>query len=324
MSGSDGHWTFGDRCHLRFPGGGGPVPDLPHAFVTGEGSATVADDLGNLLFHTDGTNLYGPPPANAAVNPPDQPLGGTSSSCHAAIIVPPAGGGSLYHVFAVGDWDPPQHNIGPVRYTGVAVAPALAIAAPTAPLAFGPQRAAEKLAAVSHEDCCRYWVVSLDLDPSGSGRLFAMLIESDEGPSAAATVSQPYPFPNPARGYAVKFSPDGSLIAISSMTGVDILEFDRATGGFAPHSQVVGGLAGRDAIYGVEFSPNGRHLYLSGHRSGSVWRHDIAAAGSPPARLSAAGRIDRWAGNAKWSRPFRVGALQLGPNGRIYGAKYKK
>lgn len=323
MAGEDFHWTFGDKAHIRFPSGGDPVVDAPHSFLSGEGSATISDSGGNLLFHTDGTNLYGPPPVNAVINPVGQPLGGNSSSCHSAIIVPPAPGGSLYHVFAVGDWDPPQAHIGPVRYTPVSLSPTLALAAPTTSLTFGPLRAAEKLAAVSHQNCRGYWVVSLHIDATtpATGELFAMLVDSDAGPTSGNTVHQAYPYPPPEHGYCTKFSPDGSLLAMSSLTRIDILNFDRATGAFTKHSQVVGGDP-LDALYGVEFSPNGKYLYFTAHKSGRVWRHIIPASGSGSVALGTVAPIQPWTLPPSWGGAATVGALQLGPNGKIYGAKY--
>jgi hypothetical protein len=322
---NDYHWTFGERAHIRFPAGGDPVVDSPHAFSSLEGCATMSDGNGNLLFYTDGTRLYNA--ANVAINASPAPtLGGTSSSTHAAIIVPPAGGGSLYHIFATADWDGVGNpNVGPLTYTAVAAAAGVTIAAgPTKLTTFGPQRATERLAAVPHKDCNKYWVVSLNLALAQAGSaaatIFAMRIDSDAGPTAANTVSQPYPYPLVKTGYCVKFSPDGSLLAISSMDRVDILNFDRATGAFTAHSQVINA-SGANTGYGVEFSPNGLYLYLSGINAGYVNRHTIGASGSPPTAFSATTQIGQWVPTAPTPGSYRVGALQLGPNGKIYGAK---
>jgi len=320
--GYDWHWTFGNGCHIRFPNGGAPQNDVAHGYITGEGCAAISDYFGNLLFHTDGRNLYGPPPANMPVNPLGQELGGDSSSTHSAIIVPPAGGGSVYHVFAVGDWSDPNH-IGPIRYTPVTLSP-LALAAPTAPLAFGPSRSSERLAAIPHRDCRRYWVVSLDMSATSPGQatLFAMRIDSDAGPTGGNTVTQAYPFAAATPTYSMKFSPDGSLLALCSMTAVDLLTFDRATGAFGPHSQITGGDP-QDPIYGVEFSPNGRFLYFTGHKTGAVWRHTIPP--SPPVGATPIGSVPQvqpWPLATPLAGTAQIGALQLGPNGTIYGTKY--
>jgi hypothetical protein len=320
----DYHWTFGNRVHISFPGGGDPVAQPPQPFSSNEGCATYSDSNGNLLFYTDGARLYDA--ANAIINPsPAPPLGGTSSSAHAAIIVPPAGGGSLYHILTTGDWDGGGANIGPLTHTSVAVGAGVTIASgPTKLTTFGPQRAAEKLAAVPHANCSQYWVISLNVAPGPTGvvvgTLYAMLIDSDAGPTAVNTVSQPYPWPVASAGFCVKFSPDGRLLAVTtSPTSVDILNFDRSTGAFTAHSQI-NAIANIDRPYGVEFSPNGLYLYFSGYLAGYVRRHTIGASGSPPTPFSSTALVGQWTTGGSLGG-YKVGALQLAPNGKIYGAK---
>lgn len=321
----DHHWTFGNNVHIRFPGGGAPVVQPPPAaFSSNEGCAAYSDPSGNLLFCTDGRRLYDG--AGATINPsPQPPLGGSSSSTHSAIIVPPAGGGALYHIFTTSDWDGGGASIGPVSHTAVAAGAGVAIVSGPTPLGYGPQRAAEKLAAVPHTDCNRYWVVSLNVAQSpvshaGPGTLYAMRIDGDSGPSAAATFSQPYPWPVASHGYCIKFSPDGRLLAITNQPDrVDILNFDRTTGAFSPHSQITGIPSGSEP-YGVEFSPNGKYLYFSGYLAGYVNRHTIGASGSPPTPFSSTVQVGLWPTPGALGG-YKVGALQLAPNGRIYGAK---
>ncbi|MEA3064289.1 MAG: hypothetical protein QOJ27_728, partial [Sphingomonadales bacterium] len=142
MAGYDHYWTFGDQCHVSFTGGG-PTALLPNGFSSKEGCASVADASGNLLFYTDGSKVYDQ--NHIALTAP--PLGGDSSSCHSAIIVPPAGGGSDYHIFTVHSWD--NNGQGPVHHCTIKLTGSgIALGLPPTPLAFGPSRAAEKLAAI--------------------------------------------------------------------------------------------------------------------------------------------------------------------------------
>ena len=318
----DYHWTFGDKCHIRFPGGGDPVVDSPHGFNAQEGCASISDSNGNLLFYTDGRVLYD---ANH-VAIPSPPLGGTPSSTHSAIIVPPAGGGSLYHIFTTPDWDGTNSpNVGPLTYTAVSVAGSVSIVSgPTKLTTFGPQRSAEALAAVPHRDCGKYWVVSMDARlppaptnaPPQPGGFFVMLIDSDAGPAAANTSGWPA-FSN-GGGY-MKFSPDGSLLAVAyHISGVTLFNFDRATGVLFPHS-AVNTPPNMNAPYGVEFSPNGRYLYFSGYRGGYIRRVTIGGTGTPPIPFTSTDLVGQWTTNGRQN--FRVGALQLAPNGKIYGTK---
>jgi hypothetical protein len=322
MAGEDYHWTFGNRCHIVFTNGGDPTLAGNHAFNSLEGCATLSDAAGNLLFYTEGAGVYATLPGPALPTTPAT-LGGTSSSTHAAIVVPPAGGGVLHHIFTTGDWDGTGTNIGPVCHTTVALGGgSVSIASqPTDLTTLGPQRAAERLAAVPHEDCFKYWVVAMDGDPppaGGTRLLHALLIDSDGPP----TVSVTSPCATSA-GFCIKFSQDGRRLAVASPNTIEIYDFNRATGQATLQSQITGltaGPTGNRRVYGVEFSPNGLYLYFSCIVTGDVRRHTIGLNGT----FSGSAQIDVWPANTPWPGTYRVGALQLGPNGKIYGAKYNQ
>ena len=324
------HWTFGDRCHIEFPGGGDPVVGAPHAFITAEGCATMSDNAGSLLFYTDGDGLY-----DTLSGPAMQTgLGGSNSSTHSAIIVPPAGGGSRYHIFTVRDWDNPATSAGTLWHTSVSVNP---VAVQTVPQQLlnptYPEFAAERLAAIPHLDCSKYWVIAFDIGSritwdTNPPTIYSMLIDSDAGPSPlpSHTKTQTYPVSGSAddsivgAGYCVKFSSSGQMFAITKRNGIDILSFNRSTGGFTFHSQITGldfDSNPRRSPYGVEFSPNGQYLYYSGVFNGEIRRHTISS-GTQSYTLDALVGTEP---NINSGRPYRAGALQLGPNGKIYGTR---
>jgi hypothetical protein len=92
MRWTETHWIFGYNNHLEFTGGGAPVVRPAAILSTWEGSATISDGSGNLLFSTDGSTLWDS--SDLAIG---GGLGGNASSAQSAIIIPPAGGGNLYH-----------------------------------------------------------------------------------------------------------------------------------------------------------------------------------------------------------------------------------
>lgn len=317
MAGHDYHWIFGAGCHISFPAGGNPVSLPNRTFATNEGSAVASDASGGLRFYTEGKRLYDP--TGTIINPSPQPeLGGTHSSTHSALVVPPAGGGSLHHIFAVGDWDGSnQPNVGPVTHCTVAAGGSVSIVSPPTDLMFGPLRSTEKLAGVPHEDCERYWLVAFDAPTAAGAQAFlhAILVSSDAPPTAS--VKSPYAA---SGGFCTKFSPDGRLLAVANVTTIDILNFDRATGLATLHSQITG-FDGNLRAYGVEFSPSGRYLYFTGLFSGSVRRHPIGVQGSSSAYGTTV-QVGSWPTVGRDN--YRLGALQLGPNGRIYGVKVQQ
>jgi hypothetical protein len=312
VSKHDYHWTFGNSCHIQFPNGGSPVNAGPQSFSTQEGCATISDASGQLLFYTDGQKLWDS--ANASV-PVLLSVGGNLTSTHSAIIVPPAGGGSRYHIFAVDSWEAPG-SARPVTHTLVTVAGSavsVQLSSGPAALPIGPVRAAERLAAISHKDCSKYWVIALNID-AALGTLHALRVDGDAQPTV--TVTTPYPWPGVSHQYCVKFSRDGTLFAVVTPGTIDILNFDRATGLFTPHSQIIGFTKTKNRPYGVEFSPNGKYLYFTDQLAGNVRRHVIGTA--PTAALGTTDIVSLW---TPTGTSYRIGALQLGPNGKIYGPK---
>ena len=50
--------AIGIGSHIEFPNGGNPIVRAPHAFNTDEGCASISDSNGNLLFYTDGDEIF--------------------------------------------------------------------------------------------------------------------------------------------------------------------------------------------------------------------------------------------------------------------------
>src|SRR5690606_24228892 len=63
-----------------------------------EGCATIADSSGNLLFYTDGIDVYN---ANHTLMPNGTGLNGNPSSSQSAIIVPKPASENLFYIFTV-------------------------------------------------------------------------------------------------------------------------------------------------------------------------------------------------------------------------------
>src|SRR5688500_9555593 len=57
QSGETSKWFFGNKAALDFASGS-PTPLSGSAMYTGGGSASIADVNGNLLFYTNGANIW--------------------------------------------------------------------------------------------------------------------------------------------------------------------------------------------------------------------------------------------------------------------------
>lgn len=312
------HWTFGNGDHIEFLGGTGQptVVTTGSQVATYEGCATISDGGGALLAYTDGVTLWDrshSPVSGPPVSSP--PLGGDPSSTSSAIIIPPAGGGTDYHVFAVADDlnaspDPVVHSTF-TPSTGT-VTPAL----PPTSLAL-PADNTERLAATSHADGDKYWVVT---QTTGGGTFYTWLVEHDSAPDPAKTVTSTTSQHTAAapgdvnQGYA-KFSPDGTLFAWCGgpTNQISVHHFDSSNGQISDYFVI-------DSLkrpYGLEFSPNSNILYFTEGDAPDfgIRAFDISTAGN---RLIVT-RLDTVDKYSPTDRNDSVGALQLGPNGVIYG-----
>jgi len=92
-------WVFGSNSQLRFPMETQP---LGSAMQVTEGCASISDDLGNLLFYTNGVTVWN---RNHAVMFNGFGLlgGNTGSSTSAAIILKQPNTTNIYFIFVVGE-----------------------------------------------------------------------------------------------------------------------------------------------------------------------------------------------------------------------------
>jgi len=180
--------------------------------------------------------------------------------------------------------------------------------------------ASEAMGAISHTDCNKYWVIVMD---ANNNEWVSILIDSDIGPQPGNIVRSPYNAPLPASNvFGMKISADGRYIAHANLqfpsvnvhatarnlSSFDIFTFDRSTGIVTYHSQI-NELGRSPSPYGLEFSNNSEHLYFTDYNRGTIHRHTIGSS----ATLAQCNPIYDYTG--------QVGALQLGPNGKIYATK---
>jgi hypothetical protein len=89
------NWYFGDGAAVNFSSGS-PVAVAGCAMSTVEGCATISDAAGNLLFYTDGINVWN---KNNIAMPNGFLLNGNSSATQSAIIVKAPCSNHLYYIF---------------------------------------------------------------------------------------------------------------------------------------------------------------------------------------------------------------------------------
>ncbi|OJX39393.1 MAG: hypothetical protein BGO87_05310 [Flavobacteriia bacterium 40-80] len=303
------NWYFGVTAGLTF--NTTPPSALTDGVVnTAEGSATMSDASGNLLFYTDGITVWN---RNHQIMPNGTGLLGDPSAAQSAIIVPKPGSQTNYYVITV-----PVTSSNGMCYSEVdmslngGLGGILTTNKNT--LMFTPS--SEKVTAVRHANGLYYWVIGRKNGATDSKVYIAFLIDCN-GVNTSSPVESNVGITNAENwGYLVA-SPDGTKLAsASSGSGIELTSFDNQTGvvsntidlGSLSYSGTTGG------NYGVSFSPNSNVLYAASITNWALVQWDLTAANIPASKIY----IGDLQGNGASRPSYRGGALQLGPDGKLY------
>lgn len=329
-------WIFGNEAAVEFTPNPQNRSALPFIANSGynqeEGVASISDDQGNLLFFTNGNQVYN---RNGLIMPNGTGLLGNASSTQSAIIVQAPATPGVYFIFTVG-------TSGPLAYSRVEMAlnNGLGDVVPGVKNVVLLASSAEKVAATIKTGSTNAYVMTFARSNAtstavGTGSLNALFTWEVRGiPAAGISFVNPAPIPQAGNGNAnffpatlasatgvngmLRLSPDGTKIAIgnnnfgtaNTTTGCFLYDFNPGNG------QVSGsGLrVETGAVYGVEFSQTSQYLYCeTGTRGGTrnVFGFDLC----DPANIISTRRV--LASNV----PNGRGTLQLGRDGIIYAAR---
>ena len=259
-------WYFGKYAGLDF-NSGTPVALTDGKLNTIEGCAAISDKNGDLLFYTDGVSVWN---KNHSIMLNGQGLLGHISSTHSALIVPQPQSSSIYYIFTVD-----QHgNPNGFRYSKVDMTldNGLGGITPTEKNIFmisGP--VSEKITAVKHANNQDYWIVSQKFN---SNEFIAFKI-SNSGIDFNPVISKVGIYVgdhfNRTVG-AIKISPNGKKIAVARAgyylalpSDVQVFDFDTSTGIISNPITFYSSIYEYTSLYGVEFSPNSKLLYITEH-----------------------------------------------------------
>jgi len=300
-------WYFGNQAGLSFASGT-PTPLLDGAMTTYEGCATATTKRGELLFYTDGQTVWN---RQHQPMPGGRRLMGSGSSTQSALIVPDPGSGNIFYIFTVA----PQGAPDGLRYSVVDMTRDNGLGdVPRANLLLLTP-VAEKLAAVRHANGRDVWVVAHRWN---SNAFVSVLVTADGvggGKPLLSNVGSMNAGPGRNAIGALKFSPDGTKLAAAlwrENNKFEVYDFDRRTGkvrnarSFGPYQEA----------YGVEFSPDGRLLY--GTCNGDTKDKKAAASETRIMQFDLATGAAVPVGH---SSNHKIGALQRGPDGKIYVAR---
>jgi gliding motility-associated-like protein len=289
----------------RFGGGGGIDFNVsPAAFIgggatqTGEGSASVADrNTGALLFYTDGVTVWN---AQNQVMPNGTGLLGGDpvllSSTTAAVIVPKPGSTTQYYIIAIDE----QASTNGVSYSlidmtlngglGDVVASQKNIAL--------IQTNSEKLEVVPSADRQGYWLITHRSNTFYSFKINAAGIQNTP---VVSVVGGDH---GNGAGH-MKVNRQFNKLAMGNFfsRNIELFDFNNTTGVLS-NPLIWSSAPTNDVYYGVEFSPNGKLLYVSNFEK--IRQYDITL--SNPTTIE----------NSKYEIASQGISLQLGPDNKIY------
>ncbi len=311
-------WYFGEYAGVDFTHG------IPTALTDGqintwEGCASVCNQNGELLFYTDGQKIYN---RNHQVMPNGNYLLGDYSASQSSIIVPKPSnnpGNNIYYVFTVDDWS--SHFQDGLRYSVVDMSLNDGLGDVTSEKnILLHDKVAEKITAIHHTNNHDVWVLAHDW---GSNDYLAYLVTENGVTTTPIVTSIGYNYTgdyNVGAGQ-LRFSRHG-LYLVSTMNYLhrfELFKFNRTTGTlydmlqFQSNNELM-------RAWGVEFSPNERFLYVSRRPPEILLQFDLQNWDSTSVYNSKT-VIET---TSETANDYDAATLQMGPNGKIYLARYNE
>ncbi|ALM48345.1 hypothetical protein AMR72_05180 [Flavobacterium psychrophilum] len=351
------NWIFGVYAGMHFEDDGSVTLLQGSKLATNEGSSSISDTYGNLLFYTDGQNVWD---RNHIIMPNadyenGKGLLGDPSSAQSAIIVPNRNNPNQYYIFTI---DEPHHNnaaVYPNQFTGTypegGTVPGedngyndglnysivdISVTGDNGSIGdvitknlhlitYNPNNAteasykcSEKLTAVKNNDGSGYWVITQFID-----KFYAFEI-TPEGVNETPVISTAPPFVT-LQGYrnnaigCLKVSPNGKKIVIAHQ------QMGNVTGEENNHGSVwlydfnsTTGVVSNSLPISQDTSPYGVEFSRKSRKLYVSYGNGINQFGGVH-------QYDLLSGNIPASDLFiaptsRSGTLQLAPNGKIYRA----
>ncbi len=291
-------WYFGNKAGIDFnltP----PVPLSNSAMDAPEGCAIICDRNGKTIFYTDGDKVYDKTDTQIAAG-----IGGDPRASQSTIIVPVPGDETLYYIFTNEAVNGGSTNM--VRYSLFDLkqnAGLGAIVQQSQPLF---SRSTERITASGR------WLIihemgnnsfrAYPITASGIGNPVITAIGSDHNTSPLQN-SEGYMKLGPNNTLAVALANPGTSNLLELFTLVD-------SSGVLINYRKIDLKEPNGEVYGVEFSPGGNKVFATVNQSlGSshLFEYFIDSIGNPYFKQ-------------KITQPAQLGAIQQGPDGRLYVA----
>jgi gliding motility-associated-like protein len=247
-------WYFGQYAALDFMQNP-PTPILNSVMLANFGSASQADENGNILFYTNGLTVYN---KLHAVMANGTGLLGDGSPYQGCLIVQKPGSSSLYYIFTIrGDGFTTGFNYSIVDMS--LSSGQGSVTTKNAPIYNGS--CTEAVTGALHCNGIDYWLVIHERTTNN----FRAYLLSSAGVNTTAVITSISPVSTSFNG-AMKISSDGSKLAmttqsLSTQVIMHTYDFDNTTGVLSNH---LGLPPAYGFLHSLEFSQDGSKLYCGG------------------------------------------------------------
>ena len=287
-------WYFGYNAGIDF-NSGSAVPLTDGQLISTEGCATICDYTGKLLFYTNGSTIWN---AKHEIMPNGTGLLGHESSSQSSIIIKKPMSSTIYYVFTV---DAMGSDLKGLNYSEVDISLQGGLGDVNANKNISVvDSTSESITAIAHSNGIDFWIVTHIFNTNA----FECYLLTSNGLSKNPVLNNIGNIVG-GTGY-LKASVDGSKIEMACLNYVSLFDFDNTTGVISNLRNINGFI---DA-YGVEFSPNGKILYVTISDIPSLlYQYDLLAETQDAINTSRVylGKSTNFGG-----------ALQLAPDGKIY------
>ena len=299
-------WYFGDKAGLNF--NTNPISALNDGvFSHAEGISSICDINGDLLFFTNGINVWN---ANNQVMPNGSGLFGNNSSSQ-ILIVPKPGNCNIYYIFTT----PAQNFAGISSYSTIDMRLDNGNGDLSEKNNILTETITERLSGTLHTNGVDYWVVYQEL---GSNNFISYKITS-AGVNPTPIISSTgiiNAIVDDAVG-SMKFSGDGKKLCTANELGFkkcQLFDFDNQTG-IVSNGFVISDTEG----YGVEFSNDNKKLYISSYQKFRLMQFDLSS-NNPVTIINSQILLADFSSITNENG----GSLQIASNNKIYVARNNK
>ncbi len=281
------NWYFGNNAGLNFSSGS-PVNSLGSAMTSYEGTTAISDAAGNLLFYTNGEQIWNrnhSPMTNGTL------IQSCQSSFQSGIVVPDPGNASKYYLFGV---DCFENLYKGLFYSIIDMTLSAGNGAVTATKEVNlVGNTFEIVTATKHANGTDYWVVT---HTQASASFYAFCVSST---GIAAPIISNVGI-TVADNSQLKISPDATKIATVSW----ICNFNNSTGVIS--NPLPTGIPEGDFGAGVSFSGDSKYLYVNRSSNQRIYQLDVTVANPISTSVVVGTYTEMFA------------QFALAPNGKIY------